>query len=61
MQGLSEQERKKLIIDLSIKIAPELIKHKNNSEGASTTIALYANDIADAVNSILKDPSGSGL
>lgn len=58
---LTEEEYKKLVIDIAIKISPEIVKIKANSDLASEAIALYAKDIADAVKSIINDPSGKSL
>ena len=58
---LTAEEYKKLVMDVAIKISPEIVKIKENSELASEAIALYARDIAGAVKSILNDPSGKNL
>jgi len=60
-KGLTNQERKKLITDLAVKIAPSIIEKSKNSDEASEWIAIYSNSIADALNSILIDPSGKSL
>ena len=44
-----------------LKISPIIVEKERNSDDASNNVALYAYHIADAVNSILKDPSGNGL
>tara|TARA_R100000789_G_scaffold53867_1_gene52867 strand:+ start:494 stop:688 length:195 start_codon:yes stop_codon:yes gene_type:complete len=59
--GLTPEEFKKLVIDVAVKISPTIVKNSLNSDDASSNIALNSYHIADAVNSILKDPSGHGL
>lgn len=51
---LTPEEYKKLVIDITVKISPLLIEKKPDSVSAAENIALYATDIADAVESILK-------
>ncbi|MEO2061897.1 MAG: hypothetical protein ABGW97_02855 [Christiangramia sp.] len=50
--NLSEKEYKELIIEISKRISPELVKVKPDSISAGENIAIYARDIADAVNSV---------
>lgn len=61
MEGLSEKEKRQLIIDVAVRISPVVIEKNKGSDDASDLVAIYAYHIADAVNSILTDPSGSGL
>lgn len=51
---LTPEEYKKLVIEITVKISPLLIEKKPDSVSAAENIALYARDIADAVESILK-------
>ena len=51
---LNEKEYKELIIQVAIKISPILVKKKPDSVSAGENIAIYARDIADAVDSVLK-------
>lgn len=51
---LTDAEYKKLVIDITLSISASLIERKPDSASAAENIALYARDIADAVDSILK-------
>lgn len=51
---LTDEEYKKIVIEVAIKISPILVKAKPDSFVAAENIAIYARDIADAVESILK-------
>jgi hypothetical protein len=51
---LTKDEYKKLVIDVAIAVSPLLIERKPDSVVAGEHIALYARDIADAVEHILK-------
>ena len=58
---LTDQEFKELVIKVAIKIAPKIIENSKNGDIAADAVATYSYHIAEAVSSILKDPSGSGL
>lgn len=58
---LTDQEFKKLVLKVAVKIAPTLVKESTSSDAASDLVATYSYHIADAVKSILKDPSGHSL
>ena len=58
---LTDQEFKKLVLKVAVKIAPKFVNESTNSDDASTLVATYSFHIADAVKSILKDPSGHSL
>ncbi|MBR9847602.1 MAG: hypothetical protein GYB35_16540 [Algicola sp.] len=51
---LNEEEYKELIIQVAIKISPILVKKKPDSVSAGQNIAIYARDIADSVDSVLR-------
>jgi len=51
---LNEKEYKDLIIQIAIKISPILVTKKPNSVSAGENIAIYARDITDAVDSVLR-------
>lgn len=51
---LNEKEYKDLIIQVAIKISPILVQKKPDSISAGENIAIYARDIADAVDCVLK-------
>lgn len=55
------QEFKEFVKDIALKIAPTLVEKKTNSDDASTAIAIYAYHIADAVNTILINPTTTKL
>ncbi|MGN7705301.1 hypothetical protein [Chryseobacterium sp. 22543] len=54
---LTDEEFKKLVIEIAIKISPILVKKKPDSWSAAENIAIYSRDIAEAVRSILSDKS----
>lgn len=60
---LTKEEYKQLVIDVAIKISPKIVdlEEVKNSEQAGNTVALYARDIAMAVDSVLKDWTGNTL
>ncbi|MET3538722.1 hypothetical protein [Chryseobacterium limigenitum] len=58
---LTDEEFKKLVIEIAIKISPILVEKKPDSWSAAENIAIYSKDIAEAVRSILIDPSGKSL
>jgi|GEM_PF-5339307 len=51
---LTNEDFKKLVCEIAIKISPLLIKKKEGKD-PENDIALYAYDIADAVRSVLKN------
>ncbi|MFH4966538.1 hypothetical protein V8G69_16170 [Gaetbulibacter sp. M235] len=51
---LTPEEYKDLVVKIAIKISPILVKIKPDSLSAGEHIALYAKDIADAVEVVLK-------
>lgn len=62
MQKLSDQEYKQLVIDVAIAISPKIIQLKNStSDVVGATVALYARDIAEAVDAVLRDNTGNSL
>lgn len=62
MQKLSEKEYKDLVIAVAIQISPKIIELKNStSDVAGATVALYARDIAEAVDAVLRDNTGNSL
>jgi hypothetical protein len=61
-QGLTQKEKKKLTIDAALRIAPNIIRFKSgDSFQIADTVAVFARDIVDAVDSILKDKTGNSL
>ena len=50
---LSEKEYKKLIIDISKNISPILVQQGENITTTAENIALYAEQITNAVNKVL--------
>lgn len=50
---LSEKEYKKLIIDISKNISPILVQQGENIATTAENIALYAEQITNAVNKVL--------
>lgn len=58
---LTEKEFKDLVIGVAIKIAPMIIEKGKPSDATANVVALYSHHIAEAVNDILKDPSGNSL
>jgi len=56
---LSEKEFKKLIIEVAINISPVLVKNQNDTVFNADKIALYAKEIAVAVNHVLANPSNN--
>lgn len=60
MSKLTNEEYKQLVMSIAIEISPKLIEiKKEGSDIAATHIALYARDIADAVDSILRENSSN--
>lgn len=51
---LTKEEYKKLVMEIAVSISPFLIKRKPDSISAAEHISIYARDIADAVEHILK-------
>jgi hypothetical protein len=59
-EKLTKEERRDLIKKIAVQIAPVIIQRNgSNSEISGNTVALFANDITDAVDRVLYDPSGS--
>lgn len=52
---LSEKEFKKLIIDVARSISPVMVQQENDVKTNAKNIALYAKQIAKAVNKVLAD------
>jgi len=51
---LTKEECKQLVMKVAVAVSPLLVEKKSDSMSAAKHIALYATDIADAVESILK-------
>ena len=52
---LSEKEYKKLVIKIAVNISPVMLDKKSDSISAAEHIALFAKDIANAVNLVLEN------
>jgi hypothetical protein len=52
---LSEKEYKKLVIEIAVNISPIMLDKKSDSISAAERIALFAKDIANAVNLVLEN------
>lgn len=52
---LSEKEYKKLVIEIAVNISPLILDKKLDSIYAAERIALFAIDIANAVNLVLEN------
>ncbi|TXD52211.1 MULTISPECIES: hypothetical protein [unclassified Polaribacter] len=52
---LSEKEYKKLVIEIAVHISPVIIDKKLDSITAADQIAVFAKDIANAVNLVLEN------
>lgn len=60
MQKLTDEEYKQLLMRVAVQISPVIVEtHKSDSEETGKQVALYARDISEAVDAILRDNSGN--